>query len=101
MIEKHTPLYPLSPTQNTLAAPARQTCRSGGEGTDYALVLYGSYDLRFSARGGSPPDHLELVRRAGAFGGKRPLSSVGLRDETSPTDPSVWRGGEQTRPNDR
>ena len=24
-----------------------------------------------------------------------------LRDDTSPTDPSVWRGGEQTRPNDR
>lgn len=59
MIEKHTPLYPLSTTHNTLAA----------EGTDYSLVLCGSYDLRFSARGGS------------AFGGKRPLSSVGLRDE--------------------
>jgi hypothetical protein len=79
MIEKHTPLNPLSPTHNTLAA----------EGTDYAQVLCGCYDLRFSARGGS------------AFGGIRPLSSVGLRDETSPTDPSVWRGGEQTRPNDR
>jgi hypothetical protein len=99
MIEKHTPLAPrahppleenpLSPTHNTLAAPARQSCRSGGEGTDYAQVLCGCYDLRFSARGGS------------AFGGIRPLSSVSLRDETSPTDPSVWRGGEQTRPNDR
>jgi len=51
MIEKHTPLRhkdggqvnPLSPTHNTLAA----------EGTDYALVLCGSYDLRFSARGES------------------------------------------------
>ena len=101
MIEKHTPLNPLSPTHNTLAAPARQSCRSGGEGTHYAQVLCGCYDLRFSARGGSPPALMVRERRAGAFGGIRPLSSVGLRDETSPTDPSVWRGGEQTRPNDR
>jgi len=49
MIEKHTPLNPLSPTHNTLAA----------EGTDYAQVLCGCYDLRFI----------------------RPLSSVGLRGE--------------------
>ena len=68
MIEKHTPLAPrahppleenpLSPTHNTLAA----------EGTDYAQVLCGCYDLRFI----------------------RPLSSVGLRDErgeqTRPND---------------
>ena len=40
---------------------------------------------------GIPPYLYELFRRE-----KRDLW-----DETSPTDPSVWRGGEQTRPNDR
>jgi hypothetical protein len=71
MIETHTPLNPLCPTHSTVAA----------EGTDYAQVLCGSYDLRFSAKGGS------------AFGAKRPLSSVGSWDERG-EQRGVWFVGQ-------